>query len=58
MSKNTVKSYLTKLEGLLSTKNGNGLSINELIGLEDPVLEWKLGFIQEPQPTKLIVMII
>lgn len=38
MSKNTVKSYLIKLEDLL-VKNGKQVSINDLIRLEDPVLE-------------------
>jgi len=41
ISKNTVKSYLLKLDMLLNPGNGPGMSIDELISLEDHVLEAK-----------------
>jgi len=40
MSKNTVKSYLCKLDGILSDKK-QGITIKDLISLENPVLEAK-----------------
>jgi transposase len=41
ISKNTVKTYLEKLEMLQNPSKGKGWTINELIQLEDPVLEAK-----------------
>lgn len=41
ISKNTVKSYLLKLDLLTNPGNGSGMSIDELIGLEDHELEAK-----------------
>ncbi len=40
-SKNTVKTYLEKLEVLQNPSKGKGWTIDELIRLEDPVLEAK-----------------
>ena len=40
-SKNTVKTYLEKLEALQDPSKGKGWTIGELIRLEDPVLEAK-----------------
>lgn len=41
ISKNTVKTYLEKLEMLQNPSRGKGWTISELIRLEDPVLEAK-----------------
>ena len=41
MSKNTVKSYLTKVDALTSSQHTESLSIDDLLRLEEPVLEAK-----------------